>query len=93
MSVLVTGAAGFAGGHLLDLLSQHGAEITAWHRPGTAPPRQIEGTTWDAVDLLDRRSKAMSRRSQQLEKAESSSDVEAEAEADAIARITHRRQR
>jgi len=56
MSVLVTGAAGFAGGHLLDLLSQHGAEITAWHRPGTAPPRQIEGTTWDAVDLLDRRS-------------------------------------
>src|SRR5262249_23259789 len=58
MRILVTGAAGFAGGHLLDLLSQDGADIIAWHRPGAAPPRQGDGAAWDAVDLLDRRSVA-----------------------------------
>jgi GDP-4-dehydro-6-deoxy-D-mannose reductase len=52
---LVTGAAGFAGGHLLDLLaaSQDQAEIVAWHRPGGAPPRDIPGVMWQPVDLLD----------------------------------------
>jgi GDP-4-dehydro-6-deoxy-D-mannose reductase len=53
--ILVTGAAGFAGSHLLDLLTNDGAEIVAWHRPGRVPPRQVPHTTWDAVDLLDRR--------------------------------------
>lgn len=54
-ATLVTGAAGFAGGHLLDLLSRDaGANITAWHRPGGTPPRDVPRTTWDAVDLLDR---------------------------------------
>ena len=52
--ILVTGAAGFAGSHLLDLLAASGADIVAWHRPGT-PPRRSEGVTWAAVDLLDRR--------------------------------------
>jgi GDP-4-dehydro-6-deoxy-D-mannose reductase len=52
--ILVTGAAGFAGGHLLDLLSADGAELIAWHRPGAAPPRHVPGTRWDAIDLLDR---------------------------------------
>ncbi|MBW8861793.1 MAG: GDP-mannose 4,6-dehydratase [Acidobacteria bacterium] len=52
--ILITGAAGFAGGHLLDLLSGGGREIAAWHRPGGRPPREVPGTTWDAVDLLDR---------------------------------------
>jgi len=53
-AILVTGAAGFAGGHLLDLLSGGGREIVAWHRPGGRRPREVPGTTWDAIDLLDR---------------------------------------
>jgi GDP-4-dehydro-6-deoxy-D-mannose reductase len=52
--ILVTGAAGFAGGHLLDLLAADGADIVAWHRPGGAPPRVVARTRWEAVDLLDR---------------------------------------
>jgi GDP-4-dehydro-6-deoxy-D-mannose reductase len=75
---LVTGAAGFAGGHLLDLLAADApsgvsaanpsnaasaagetggagaARIIAWHRPGGAPPRDVPGTIWEAVELLDR---------------------------------------
>ena len=51
--ILVTGAAGFAGGHLLDLLAPSGADIVAWHRPGGQPPRDVPGSRWDAVDLLD----------------------------------------
>jgi GDP-4-dehydro-6-deoxy-D-mannose reductase len=59
---LITGAAGFAGNHLLDLLTADGVEVVAWHRPGGTPPREparrpnpaTPGTTWRAVDLLDR---------------------------------------
>src|SRR4029077_2600287 len=54
--ILVTGAAGFAGSHLIDLLSRDGAEIVAWHRPGGAAPREVAGTTWEPVDLLDQAS-------------------------------------
>jgi GDP-4-dehydro-6-deoxy-D-mannose reductase len=53
-ATLVTGAAGFAGSHLLDLLSRDGTEIVAWHRPGGEGPRQVTGARWEAVDLLDR---------------------------------------
>ena len=35
--VLVTGAAGFAGGHLLDRLSRQSIPVVAWQRPGGAP--------------------------------------------------------
>jgi GDP-4-dehydro-6-deoxy-D-mannose reductase len=52
--ILVTGAGGFAGSHLLDLLAASGADIVAWHRPGTPPPRHGERVAWDGVDLLDR---------------------------------------
>jgi GDP-4-dehydro-6-deoxy-D-mannose reductase len=53
--ILVTGAAGFAGSHLLDLLGRAGAEVIAWHRPGGSPPRGGSGgVQWAAVDLLDR---------------------------------------
>jgi GDP-4-dehydro-6-deoxy-D-mannose reductase len=51
--VLVTGAAGFAGSHLIDLLVRSGASVVGWHRPGGSPPRKQAGARWDAVDLLD----------------------------------------
>lgn len=51
---LVTGAAGFAGGHLLDLLASQGANLVAWHRPGGDPPREVDGVRWQGVDLRDR---------------------------------------
>jgi len=51
--ILVTGAAGFAGGHLLDLLSRDGADLVAWHRPGHAPPAPMKGVTWQAVDIVE----------------------------------------
>jgi GDP-4-dehydro-6-deoxy-D-mannose reductase len=55
---LITGAAGFVGSHLIDLLE---GEIVAWHRPGgtsPAPPQpRTSGTPahvrWQAIDLLD----------------------------------------
>jgi len=50
----VTGAAGFAGSHLLDALARDGIETVAWHRPSGSPPRHVPGVTWQPVDLLDR---------------------------------------
>jgi GDP-4-dehydro-6-deoxy-D-mannose reductase len=60
-ATLITGAAGFAGSHLLDLLTDSSADsssnIAGWYRPGsTAPPSRGSGVTWEAVDLLDRSS-------------------------------------
>jgi GDP-4-dehydro-6-deoxy-D-mannose reductase len=60
---LVTGAAGFAGSHLVQLLAAEardarqrnpscGAEIVGWHRPGKTPPA-VDGVSWEPVDLLD----------------------------------------
>ena len=49
---IVTGAAGFAGGHLLDRLADRGP-LVGWHRPGGMPPQHAPGTVWEAVDLLD----------------------------------------
>jgi GDP-4-dehydro-6-deoxy-D-mannose reductase len=58
---LVTGAAGFAGSHLLDLLTDPtgsggtpGSNVVGWHRPGGSPPSGRSPVTWEAVDLLDR---------------------------------------
>ncbi len=53
-SVLVTGAAGFVGSHLLELLAQDDVEITAWQRPGTAPLLQVDGVHWDIVEMHER---------------------------------------
>jgi GDP-4-dehydro-6-deoxy-D-mannose reductase len=52
-SLLVTGAAGFAGSHLVERLATSGVSLTAWaHR---TPPRLTDGAvTWQAVDVLDR---------------------------------------
>ena len=52
--ILVTGAGGFAGSHLLDLLASSGDDLVAWHRPGTPPRRESDRVAWEEVDLLDR---------------------------------------
>jgi GDP-4-dehydro-6-deoxy-D-mannose reductase len=49
---LVTGAAGFAGQHLLQRLAPLG-RVVGWHRPG-APHPSVDGVSWAAVELLDR---------------------------------------
>jgi GDP-4-dehydro-6-deoxy-D-mannose reductase len=51
--ILVTGAAGFAGGHLINLLAGEAIAVVAWHRPPGPAPHQAQRTRWQAVDLLD----------------------------------------
>lgn len=51
-TILVTGATGFAGGHLLDRLADR-APLVAWHRPGGRPPDPGRHIDWRPVDLLD----------------------------------------
>jgi len=53
-TILVTGAAGFAGSHLLDLAATDDADIVGWHRPGGSPPLARAGVRWEAIDLLNR---------------------------------------
>jgi GDP-4-dehydro-6-deoxy-D-mannose reductase len=54
--ILVTGAAGFAGSHLLDLLAGPDVDIVAWQRPGGRAPSAAAHGRWDSVDVLDRAS-------------------------------------
>jgi GDP-4-dehydro-6-deoxy-D-mannose reductase len=56
--VLVTGAAGFVGSHLLELLAQDKVEIVAWQRPGTEPLVRGEAVRWVTVEMHDRSSVA-----------------------------------
>ncbi len=52
-TILVTGAAGFAGSHLLDRLSGDGATIVGWYRPDTPAPARAD-VRWRGVELTDR---------------------------------------
>ncbi len=52
-AALVTGASGFAGSHLVDLLAAEGAELIAWSRRGGPPPTANGTARWRAVDLVD----------------------------------------
>ena len=54
MTALVTGAAGFVGSHLLELLEHDNAELVAWQRPGTAPPVRGTRVRWMTVEMQDR---------------------------------------
>ena len=53
--VLVTGATGFAGSHLLDRLPREG-EIFAGYRPGGTLPTSHHDVTWTPLDVADRAS-------------------------------------
>ena len=57
MTVLVTGAGGFVGSHLIARLRRDhaAASIAAWHRPGGDTTRLAGGVEWAPVDLLDRK--------------------------------------
>ena len=57
---LVTGAAGFAGSHLLDLLDAATAPTSSRGTARAAPPPATRrpAITWEAVDLLDRGGRA-----------------------------------
>jgi GDP-4-dehydro-6-deoxy-D-mannose reductase len=50
--ILVTGAAGFAGAHLLDLLADS-HPIVGWHHPDNGPPTRPQRVRWQPIDLLD----------------------------------------
>ncbi len=50
--VLVTGAAGFVGQHLLRALTPSGP-VVGWYRPNMGHP-DVPGVAWAAVELLDR---------------------------------------
>jgi GDP-4-dehydro-6-deoxy-D-mannose reductase len=52
--ILVTGAAGFVGGHLLDLLERDSIPIVGWYRPDAKPTNPRTTVTWMAMELLDR---------------------------------------
>ena len=51
-TILVTGASGFAGGHLVEYLTTRGS-VTAWSR--SSPPAALAtAATWQRIDLHDR---------------------------------------
>lgn len=52
-TILVTGASGLAGSHLVEALARRGDAVVAWYRPGGRPSFEAKGTTWQAVNLLD----------------------------------------
>jgi GDP-4-dehydro-6-deoxy-D-mannose reductase len=53
-TVLVTGAAGFVGTHLLNLLARERRRLVGWFRPGAEPVHPHPAAEWHAVEMLDR---------------------------------------
>ncbi len=53
MTILVTGAAGFAGSHVVQMLAGTG-DLVAWMRATPPPEETVPLATWQQVDLLDR---------------------------------------
>src|SRR5205085_11803349 len=51
---LITGATGFAGGHLLERLVTDGGRVHAWGHKGVPLHHASTSVTWTAVDMLDR---------------------------------------
>jgi GDP-4-dehydro-6-deoxy-D-mannose reductase len=54
MSVLVTGAGGFVGSHLTELLQRDHTNIAAWLRPGTEPLLRGSRVKWVDIEMHDR---------------------------------------
>jgi GDP-4-dehydro-6-deoxy-D-mannose reductase len=54
MSVLVTGAGGFVGSHLIELLERDHPNIVGWLRPGTSPLVRGSRVQWIDVEMQDR---------------------------------------
>jgi GDP-4-dehydro-6-deoxy-D-mannose reductase len=54
LPILVTGAAGFVGSHLLDLLTKGDTPIVGWHHPDAAPVVHRDTVRWVAIEMLDR---------------------------------------
>jgi len=54
MKVLVTGAGGFVGSHLIELLERDHSDIEAWLRPGTEPLVRGERVKWIDIEMHDR---------------------------------------
>ncbi len=52
--VLVTGAGGFVGGHLLDLLHGSGVAVVGWRRASADRSTERQAAAWMDVELLDR---------------------------------------
>ena len=52
--ILVTGAGGFVGNHLLDLLGHQPTAVIAWHRPYVTGESRRSTVQWRAVEMLDR---------------------------------------
>ena len=56
MTTLVTGAGGFVGSHLIELLENESAQVVALLRPGTEPIVSGTRVIWHSVELQDRES-------------------------------------
>lgn len=53
--ILVTGASGFAGSHLLELLAREDrSEVEAWQWPPGGRPDGVPASRWKEIDLLNR---------------------------------------
>ena len=52
--VVVTGAAGFVGSHLIELLERDASGIIAWLRPGTEPLVRGTRVKWVDIEMHDR---------------------------------------